>query len=188
MTRVVEQQIEANSRENQFQSLYNEILFRELPVATFQETIESAGPKASVEQALAIYGPKWQQDPADLLNGLEHDRPLLKATVFARLTEGLSRSTKQMTEQVVSAVAKKPLDQAALDELEEMLIEADLGHDLAAKITAEFARNRFGKQVSEVLEGQVRFPLVILATVGIVGLAPRVRAKSPELDEAVSVA
>ena len=34
---------------------------------------------------------------------------------FARLTEGLSRSSKQMTETVVAAVAKKPLDQAALE-------------------------------------------------------------------------
>ena len=76
------------------------------------------------------------------------DEPKKKGWL-SRLTEGLSRSTKQMTEQVVAVVAKKPLDQAALDELEEMLIEADLGHGLAAKITEEFGRNRFGKSVSE---------------------------------------
>jgi len=66
-----------------------------------------------------------------------------------RLTEGLTRSSKQITEQVVSAVAKKPLDQAALDGLEEMLIEADLGPKSAAKITAAFAAARFGREASE---------------------------------------
>ena len=66
-----------------------------------------------------------------------------------RLTEGLTRSSKQITEQVVSAVAKKPLDQAALDDLEEMLIEADLGPKSAAKITAAFAAARFGREASE---------------------------------------
>ncbi len=68
---------------------------------------------------------------------------------FARLTEGLTRSSKQITETVVAAVAKKPLDQAALDELEEMLIEADLGPRTAAKITKAFGENRFGKTASE---------------------------------------
>jgi fused signal recognition particle receptor len=68
---------------------------------------------------------------------------------FARLTEGLSRSSKTMTEQVVGVFAKKPIDQAMLDELEEMLIEADLGTKAAAKIATEFGANRFGRQVGE---------------------------------------
>src|SRR4051812_49161776 len=68
---------------------------------------------------------------------------------LSRLTEGLTRSSKQMTETVVSAVAKNPLDQAALDELEEMLIEADLGPRLAASITQDFGAQRFGKTASE---------------------------------------
>ena len=60
---------------------------------------------------------------------------------FQRLTDGLSRSSKQMTEQVVSTFTKQPLDQAKLDELEEMLIEADLGHEAAARAeTAEAER------------------------------------------------
>jgi fused signal recognition particle receptor len=68
---------------------------------------------------------------------------------FARLTEGLSRSSKTMTEQVVDVFAKKPIDQAMLDELEEMLIEADLGTKAAAKIATAFGANRFGRQVGE---------------------------------------
>jgi fused signal recognition particle receptor len=68
---------------------------------------------------------------------------------FSRLTEGLSRSSKQMTETVVAAVARKPLDQEAVDQLEEMLIEADLGPQLASSITQAFAEQRFGKTASE---------------------------------------
>ena len=67
-----------------------------------------------------------------------------------RLTEGLTRSSKQITEQVVSVIAKKPLDQQALDDLEEMLIEADLGPRSAAKITEAFAAARFGREASEL--------------------------------------
>jgi len=68
---------------------------------------------------------------------------------FKRLTEGLSRSSRQMTEQVVSVFAKKTLDQAMLDELEEMLIEADLGPKAAARITEAFGKARFGREASE---------------------------------------
>ena len=63
---------------------------------------------------------------------------------FGRLTEGLSRSSRQMTEQVVSVLTKVKLDQAALDTLEEQLIEADIGPEAAARITERFAERRFG--------------------------------------------
>ncbi|MBS0331693.1 MAG: signal recognition particle-docking protein FtsY [Proteobacteria bacterium] len=69
---------------------------------------------------------------------------------FSRLTEGLTRSSKQISEQITQVfVAKEPLNQAKLDELEEMLIEADLGPHSAARITQRFADEKFGKAVSE---------------------------------------
>src|SRR6201987_5788479 len=69
---------------------------------------------------------------------------------FQRLTQGLSRSSKQMGEQITTVfTAKAPLDQAKLDELEEMLIEADLGPHSAARITQRFAAEKFGKNVDD---------------------------------------
>jgi fused signal recognition particle receptor len=66
-----------------------------------------------------------------------------------RLAGGLSRSSKALTEQVAATFAKQPLDQAKLDELEEMLIEADLGPHSAARITKAFSDAKFGKSVDE---------------------------------------
>ena len=69
---------------------------------------------------------------------------------FQRLTQGLSRSSKQMGEQITGVFTQKaPLDQAKLDELEEMLIEADLGPHSAQRITERFAAEKFGKNVDE---------------------------------------
>ena len=69
---------------------------------------------------------------------------------FQRLTQGLTRSSKQIGEQITQVfVAKEPLDQAKLDELEEMLIEADLGPHSAARNTQRFADEKFGKDVDE---------------------------------------
>jgi fused signal recognition particle receptor len=44
---------------------------------------------------------------------------------------------------------KEPLSQEKLDELEEMLIEADLGPQSAARIAERFAAEKFGKDVDE---------------------------------------
>jgi fused signal recognition particle receptor len=68
---------------------------------------------------------------------------------FQRLADGLSRSSKSMTEQVAATFTKQPLTQAKLDELEEMLIEADLGPHSAARITQRFSDAKFGKSVDE---------------------------------------
>ena len=68
---------------------------------------------------------------------------------FSRLKEGLSRSTQKLTESITSVVAKRRLDDAALEELEDALVAADLGPAVAARVIAGFRRKRFGTEVSE---------------------------------------
>ncbi len=63
---------------------------------------------------------------------------------FQRLSEGLSRTSQTLTEQVTQVfVQKEALDAAALEELEDLLIESDLGPDVAATIAAKMADVRF---------------------------------------------
>jgi fused signal recognition particle receptor len=66
-----------------------------------------------------------------------------------RLTDGLSRSSRQVTEQLTKALVAKPLDRDQLDALEEMLIEADLGPHAAARIAEAFGAQRFGRASTE---------------------------------------
>ena len=68
---------------------------------------------------------------------------------FQRLSAGLSRSSKQMTEQVVSTFVKEPLSEEALERLEEHLIESDLGPAASARIVERFRELRFGKTSDE---------------------------------------
>ena len=63
---------------------------------------------------------------------------------FQRLTDGLTRSSKQMTEQVVSVLTKMQLDEAALATLEDLLIESDLGPQASERIVRRFGQERFG--------------------------------------------
>src|SRR3954447_17270066 len=63
---------------------------------------------------------------------------------FARLRQGLSRSSSSLKEQIVSVVARRRLDEAALEELEEALITADLGVETSAMLVKGLAKDRFG--------------------------------------------
>lgn len=67
---------------------------------------------------------------------------------LARLKEGLSKSTSRLTEGIGGIFTKRRLDDEALEELEELLITADLGPAMAAKVTGELAKSRFGKDVT----------------------------------------
>ncbi len=68
---------------------------------------------------------------------------------LSRLTSGLKKSSSTITQGVVALVTKKKLDGEALEELEDILIQADLGVDTAMAITTRLEDERFGKEVSE---------------------------------------
>jgi len=68
---------------------------------------------------------------------------------LSRLRAGLSRSTAKLAESVTAIFVKRRLDDAALEELEETLIAADLGVAASQRIVAGFRRTRFGREVTD---------------------------------------
>ncbi len=68
--------------------------------------------------------------------------------LLARLAAGLRRTSASLTGGIGAIFTGRRLDQAALDELEELLIAGDLGAATAAELTAALAEERFGKEVS----------------------------------------
>lgn len=72
-----------------------------------------------------------------------------KGSWLARLKAGLTRSSSQISEGITGIFRKRKLDRETLDELEELLIRADLGPATAAKLTQELARDRFDKEIPE---------------------------------------
>ena len=68
---------------------------------------------------------------------------------FSKLKAGLSRSTQKLTGGLTAVLVRRRLDDAALDELEELLVSADLGPAAAARVIAAFRRSRFGREVTD---------------------------------------
>jgi len=87
---------------------------------------------------------------------------------FARLKSGLAKTSSRLTEGIAGLVTRKKLDQATLDELEELLLAADLGIETSERITTSLAKGRFDKTISadeirETLADEVAAVLAPLA-------------------------
>ncbi|MBF0679931.1 MAG: signal recognition particle-docking protein FtsY [Devosia sp.] len=74
--------------------------------------------------------------------------PAERQSWFTRLASGLRRSSDNLTASITSVFTKKKLDAATLDELEDVLIQADLGLETAMAITEALRKDRFDKDVS----------------------------------------
>ncbi|MAR55630.1 MAG: signal recognition particle-docking protein FtsY [Rickettsiales bacterium] len=72
---------------------------------------------------------------------------------FKKLTSGLSKTSTQISTGISDIFTKRRLDDAMLEELEELLIATDMGAATAASIVAEFGQGRFDKEVDP---GEVR--------------------------------
>ena len=72
-----------------------------------------------------------------------------KPGFFSRLAQGLKRSSDKLGESVTAIFTKRKLDAAALEELEDALIAADLGAQAAMQVTERLSRDRFDKEVTE---------------------------------------
>ena len=68
---------------------------------------------------------------------------------LARLAKGLSRSSQALTQSVAAVFVKRKLDEDTLQELEDVLIQADLGIETAMRVTSALSAQRYGKDVSD---------------------------------------
>src|SRR5262249_32540755 len=91
-----------------------------------------------------------------------------KQSWWRRLSGGLKRTSASIGEAISSLVSKRKLDAGAIEELEELLIRADLGVEAAAKIAAAVGEGRYDKaiapdEVKAILAAEVEKLLVPIA-------------------------
>lgn len=67
---------------------------------------------------------------------------------FSKLKDGLKKSSSKLTEGISAIVIKRKLDDEMLEDLEDLLITADIGVETAASLTAQLAKTRFNQEVS----------------------------------------
>lgn len=68
---------------------------------------------------------------------------------WQRLSQGLRRSSANISSSITDLVVKRKLDARTVEELEDALIRADLGVSAAARIAEAIAHGRYDKEISE---------------------------------------
>jgi len=77
-----------------------------------------------------------------------NDQSSEKQSWWQRLSGGLKRTSASIGGAVTDLVAKRRLDQAMLDDIEDVLIRADLGVKSAARIAAAVGEGRYDKSIT----------------------------------------
>ena len=67
---------------------------------------------------------------------------------FQRLKSGLSKTSSQLTSGITGVFTQRKLDAATIDDLEDLLIQADLGVATATRIIDKISDGRFAKGIS----------------------------------------
>jgi fused signal recognition particle receptor len=68
---------------------------------------------------------------------------------FQRLRDGLSRSSRELSDSISNVFTKRRLDEDTLQDLEDVLIRADLGMETALRVTDALSSGRYGRDVSD---------------------------------------
>ena len=68
---------------------------------------------------------------------------------LTRISKGLAKSTSSMSENMAALFTKRKLDDEAIQDLEDLLIGADLGVGPAMKVSAQLSKDRFDKEVTD---------------------------------------
>ena len=93
-----------------------------------------------------FFGLFKKKQKVEKLPTVEKD-PTEKKNWFQKLKTGLFKSSEKITEGVKKIFVNKKLDIETLNNLEELLIMADLGPATAEKLTAELANEKFDKNI-----------------------------------------
>ncbi|MBT3790578.1 MAG: signal recognition particle-docking protein FtsY [Alphaproteobacteria bacterium] len=68
---------------------------------------------------------------------------------LSRLKAGLGKSASAIGDGISNIFSKRKLDDAALEELEELLITADIGLETVTRVTSALAKDRFDQEVTD---------------------------------------
>ncbi|TGS12462.1 signal recognition particle-docking protein FtsY [Mesorhizobium sp. M2E.F.Ca.ET.209.01.1.1] len=75
--------------------------------------------------------------------------PAPRRSWFQRMRDGLARSSRELTGNIAGVFTKRKLDDDTLQDLEDVLIRADLGLETALRVTDSLASSRYGRDVSD---------------------------------------
>ncbi len=116
-------------------------------------------PVAAKSAVVAFDLPPEPEQPAE---------PAPKVGWFQRLKTGLAKTSSKLSDGITGVFTKRKLDAESLEDLEDLLLQADLGVETATRITGTLAKTRLNKsitpeEVREVLATEIEKVLTPVA-------------------------
>ena len=108
---------------------------------------DGEAPASAPRDAVATPTPPAQ---SDIRPEPEQEGEADAGTWWTRLRRGLSRSSSSIKQGIVDVFAKRRLDAATLEDLEDVLIRADLGVGMASRIAEAVGSGRYEKGIEAV--------------------------------------
>ena len=113
-----------------------------VPPVPAEEIAPPAEPEPEPETVIAP-----QPEPVVAPEPAPAPAPQPKRSWWRRLTEGLSRTSSALTTGITDLFTKRKLDAGTLEDLEDILIQADLGLATSARIAKAVGDGRYDKQI-----------------------------------------
>lgn len=140
----------------------------DLAPAEIEPQPEAPTPAATEATETVPVLPPEAPAPAEAPALVAEPAPAEKVGWWQRLTKGLARSSSTISRSLTEVFTKRRLDAAMLDDLEDILIQADLGVASAQRIREAVAKGRYDKdvdpqEVKEVLAAEVEAVLTPVA-------------------------
>lgn len=119
------------------------------PVApTAPPPADMAPPMAQAEEMAVPTVPVTAAKPVPApVAAPQEEAPKAKGGWLSRLTLGLSKSSKSITGSITAIFTKRKLDAETLQDLEDTLIQADLGVTVAERIIKAVSQGRYDKEI-----------------------------------------
>ncbi len=109
-------------------------------------------PLKAVSEAAASPLPDMPAEPLPALETLAPAPEAVEASPkqgwFQRLKTGLAKTSAKLSEGITSVFTKRKLDDDTLDELEDLLIQSDLGLETTERITSTLRKTRYDKTIA----------------------------------------
>lgn len=106
------------------------------------ETPPEPEPQPEIEAEIEVEPEPEHEEPVAAL------APEPKRSWWTRLRQGLARTSSTIGQRLSSLFTKRKLDAATLEDLEDILIQADLGVSAASRIAEAVAKGRYDKEIS----------------------------------------
>jgi fused signal recognition particle receptor len=121
--------------------------------ATEQVSETPAAPVAEQEPQASVASPEVVEAAVAPATALVAQAPTVaeppkKTSWFQKLREGLQKTSSKLSDGIAAVFTKRKLDADTLEDLEDLLIQADLGVETSMRITEAISKGRYEKGIS----------------------------------------